>query len=651
MQKTQKEQPKTFEVVHEHEYHDDYDTHHHHQDDIPAPQHRKMVSKLYSNQLLSQSSIKVKKSVLLTHEDDHFFGSVTKAHEQQKFDQLQYRKKERRHKRKATEAKTKIKGSDLVFEKKDNIYTDAVFLPDIEKKQYYNVKKGRIMSHQQKENIMVRETRDGYLDIFDKEDPHYWGLTLQVMNDVEDLIFDDRQWMRDQKVGKDPLEYMIKQKWDFNIVNFTRVLFILAVQGRKQDCQKFFEQTQQEYRVVPDTFTYSAVMQACALQGDFASCNKYLHQIVETHGLVPSVHNYGCVVQSYIKANKLDEAIHVVEMLREHDIPTDVVMHTMLLQGFIKDGQLTRAWKHFQFMQTRYAIMPDSVCYNVMMNAAAVGGEVEKAISMYYQFEPRGLFPDSTTFNTLIKACSKRLSHRKQSFEFADQMEKQGFRPNIYTLNSLILACAKDGNVERGYKVLEKMRFYDIKPNEYTYNVMFFGFAQNQKIDPTRQSQNIVNAQSLLDQMHQSELQVSTATINSFLQVFTNAADKHMEAIHNFRTKYVKFGVPHDSHSYGNLIYMFAKLGRVDRCIEYLEEMIQLDMKPLYDSYKHIAFAFVRQGEHDKAHDMLRRMHSESNYLMAPVDIRFFQKCLLKTTNKYKELKVQRSEKALLELD
>lgn len=612
--------------------------------------HKNVISKLYSSDILNEATIKVRKNVL-AQDEPVVFGDIEKSLEQKTFDELQYRKKERKHKKKSSEVKTKAKGNESVFESKGNIYTDAVLLPEIDRKQYYAAKKGRVLSEREKESIMVRETKDGYLDIFDKDDPHYWSLTLQVMNDLEDLIFDDKRWMLEQDIGEDPMQYIINQKWDFNITVFTRVLFILAIQGRKKDCQSFFEYIQKEHNVVPDTLTYLAVMQACALHGDYVSCNRYIHEIVEKHGLTPSIHNYGAVVQAYIVADKVDEASHVIEMLREHDLPTDIVMHTMLLKGFIKNQQLTRAWKHFQFMQTRYAIMPDTVCFNVMLNAAAEGGEVEKAISMYYQFEPRGLFVDSTTFNTLIKACSKRVSHRKMAFEFADQMEKQGFRPNIYTLNSLILACAKDGNVERGYKILEKMRTYKILPNEFTFNLMFFAFAQNQKIEPSRYSQNITNAETLLLQMEESGIEITTTTINSFLQVFTNAKDRHIEALHHFKTKYIKYGLKRDEYSYGMLIYMFSKMDRTDRCLEYLKEMISLGIKPLYDSYKYIAFSYVNQGDHDKAHDILRQMHSESGYLMAPQDIRHFQKLLLKTTNKYKELKVQRSETALLELD
>ncbi|KAG2370677.1 hypothetical protein C9374_014693 [Naegleria lovaniensis] len=125
---------------------------------------------------------------------------------------------------------------------------------------------------------------------------------------------------------------------------------------------------------------------------------------------------YSIVVHAMVKAGKLDEAFQMVELMRSHNLPTDTVLHTDLIKGCIDKGDVERAWNHYMAMGMVYGVPHDEVTLTVMIDACAIKGQAEKAMMLFRRLEEQMMAePSEATFNSIIKAFSKRKGSSPQS--------------------------------------------------------------------------------------------------------------------------------------------------------------------------------------------------------------------------------------------
>jgi len=233
--------------------------------------------------------------------------------------------------------------------------------------------------------------------------------------------------------------------------------------------------------------------------------------------------------------------------------------------------------------------------------------------------------PSEATFNSLIKAYSKRKDLRYKIFDLAETMEVQGFKPDTYTINSLVNACADDGDVSKMKKVLKKMKELGIKPNEHTYNSVLGCYSTAQQLKGNKnltkeQNQNISDALAVYEKMKESGLKISEYTINALLGVHTNALriTRSLELVKN---KFTEHQLQPDSISYGLLVRMYCRVRKSNQAMELFDEMKQKGIVPSYQAYKHMVFRLVDDGYMEKARDYLKMMFEEGGFKLSPSDI------------------------------
>ncbi|EFC50661.1 predicted protein [Naegleria gruberi] len=511
-------------------------------------------------------------------------------------------------------------------------------------------RQGKIIPENIRERLRFEETTEGHMDIYLRDDPNWSQLTTKLLTPTSTLVQLDKMKMLSEET--DIHKYFDNKP--LTIKNFDYLIRCQAMQGKLELAEQTLEkikslgpspqiltnilekrkaailsgQTEIDENdlLLPSEYTYNAVMTACAVRGDYKKAYGYLREMQSEYHISPTIVSYSIVVHAMVRAGKVDEAFQMVELMRSHNLPTDTVIHTDLIQGCIKKGDLERAWNHYMAMGMVYGIPHDEVTVTTMINACAMRGQAERAMMLFRRLEQQMMIePTEVTFNTLIKAYSKRKELRHRVFELAEQMELYGYKPDIYTINSLINACADDGSVARMKKVLLKMKEIGIKPTEHTYNSVLscFSIAQQQKGNKNltkEQNQNISDALAVYEKMKETNLPISEYTLNSLLGVFTNAlrVEKALELCKN---KYTEHNLQPTGIAYTLLVRMYCRLKRTESALLLFDEMKQNGVQPTYQAYKHMIFRLVDEGYVEKAREFLKKMFEETGFKLSPSDI------------------------------
>jgi len=594
-----------------------------------------------------------------------------KAYEQENV--ALYLKKEKGYQRKRKEEKENEENKeemkairDIAFIKdvtskfKDKIEKQRYLPFELSKDNYNLLKQAKILPQEMEDRIQIKYDNDtgmpNYVDITDEE---YWKATYRVMYDLDDMLQQEESLkaIENNPELKKPKDYFKKNGIEDPTANDYHKL--LWEQAHYAGDAALVEETLEDMRGklkirVPSNGYLNAVLYANAREKNLSRCKKWLDLMIHEFQIVPSVITWSIMVYAYCQKKKLDEAMQLIEMLREYDIPTSIVMHTNLLQVMFKLNEFKRAENHFHFMQSRYGIKPDIITFNVMLKIYEKTGQVEKAFSTYSQLEMRELFPTTETFTHLIGACVVRKSHRPYVFPLVEQMEKLGFKPSKQVLNAMIDAAARNADPDLASRLFSKMKKeYNMTPTGTTYTHLFFALAANQKLGTKYQNRNIAKANELYMHLINNEphIVIHKKMLDAYMRVYTGA-NRVTKSLEFFNMKYAEHSMTPGRYSYGNLIEMYCRMGQVERAIQLKEKMIiEHNIHPTRHSYLNIIHALFKLGDHDRVHDWMMLMKREGGYLLSPDEIRHIQIKLKQTTSAYKELLVQRTNVGYNELE
>ncbi|KAF0688190.1 Aste57867_20173 [Aphanomyces stellatus] len=195
----------------------------------------------------------------------------------------------------------------------------------------------------------------------------------------------------------------------------TYVYHISALAETKQAAKAVRVLGRMKERGVPVTQqTYNAVMQACARSGrpDWAY---NMFEKMQTAGIKPSMISFTILMNASIAVGDLDRAFETFHLMRSYVSQPSLVSFNSLIHGYAKIGRVERcinlmedmldlritpnhvtyvslihacskshyyahkAWEFFYEMQDNYDILPCTVTYSYMLNAAARHGDIRSA--------------------------------------------------------------------------------------------------------------------------------------------------------------------------------------------------------------------------------------------------------------------------------
>jgi pentatricopeptide repeat domain-containing protein 1 len=191
---------------------------------------------------------------------------------------------------------------------------------------------------------------------------------------------------------------------------------------------QLLQQTQTEKSsLIPNVYTFGALMSACARAGQVDAALKLLHQMTDTYGVTPNAVVYNAAISACARATT---------------------------------PQPNTAWKLLD--RAVAARIPLTVVgYNAALSAAARAGDYQAALQLFDTMldpsQKTAPAPDQVTYGTVLAACEKSQQWRRV-LEYADQMQDAGYRLDGLAATSALKACQQLGLAASAVEYLQKMK-------------------------------------------------------------------------------------------------------------------------------------------------------------------------------------------------
>jgi pentatricopeptide repeat protein len=246
--------------------------------------------------------------------------------------------------------------------------------------------------------------------------------------------------------------------------------------------------------------------------------------------LVPATPKmYGALIQSHLTdktcVDKLSAAFSLVDKMEMEGIPVSVEIHTMLIQGLLKYSSPQAAIEYFNNSRSWKGLLPDTNLFNVLIRAAAVSGEAEKALSFFEDLKLSNLSPNEYTYSNLMMACAVRADFAHKTFEFQTQMECEELPLTRLNAEALLRASASLGSVPKLKTVVEFLNAKNLGFSSKFYSLAIDTVSKAMLLNNVSLSEKISNLRvvwALVTDAKTKKFPVTSKMLNSVMTAYKN---------------------------------------------------------------------------------------------------------------------------------
>ncbi|KAH7440808.1 hypothetical protein KP509_03G011500 [Ceratopteris richardii] len=174
---------------------------------------------------------------------------------------------------------------------------------------------------------------------------------------------------------------------------------------------------------------------------------------MKRNGVHPDSVTFTCVLKACgsIGAADQGEKIHG-EIVKQGLSNNNIVLCTALLGMYSKCGAAAKAQQLLKDSSVR-----DVISWNALIVGLIQQGEVVKALKCFEQMQTEGFSPDVATFSSVLSACSRiGLVDEAQSY-FMNMSAKYGVTPDLEHYACMIDLFGRAGHLDRAVEVIEKL--------------------------------------------------------------------------------------------------------------------------------------------------------------------------------------------------
>jgi len=293
------------------------------------------------------------------------------------------------------------------------------------------------------------------------------------------------------------LNLMLDQNVEPDAVTISVAVHAAGKSGNQEKAEAMFDLIMARGKLRNlDAIGFNALINSAAKAGDTERAEFWLSKMLEV-GVEPSVVSYTTVLHAYARSGNIEKTEMGLERMRKHGIKANVVSYGALIQACVKAGDSQRAEKWFEAMRED-EVLPNAVCYSTLINTCAKAGDYERAEYWLRQMYKDGVRPTEVCFNNVIDACAKadyperaeawlwRLAGT-ESFEATHEEDEADSRkktwhnlvPTRQSFTSAAQAWAKMGRYKEVERLFDRMKDYNIEPDDYSLTVLLGAYARS----------------------------------------------------------------------------------------------------------------------------------------------------------------------------
>jgi len=166
---------------------------------------------------------------------------------------------------------------------------------------------------------------------------------------------------------------------------------------------------------------------------------------------------YNLIIEECAKSGCADDLPAILDLMHEDECKPDNFTAALMVKAYCYSGKLSMAMAAFD--QARLATgRSDTVAYNTLLDGCIRHNDFALADKLVEGMETYAVTPSIFTVSTIVKMWGRRRQLDK-CFEAVKLMsDKYGLSLNGPSSNCLLSACVINGDAERAFKVLSKIR-------------------------------------------------------------------------------------------------------------------------------------------------------------------------------------------------
>jgi pentatricopeptide repeat protein len=308
----------------------------------------------------------------------------------------------------------------------------------------------------------------------------------------------------------------------------------------------------------------------------------------------PTIVTFNTIIDAYVRDKDLMSAWGIYEDLLKNKIKPDNFTYSTMFRGIRSVSHMPYLLKSFEILEElkKGNEIIDTILVNVILDSCICLKE-DRLIVEFFEKVINGHFapmkPDIITYNTFIKACAQMGLYEKAVSAFNDMLTK--VTPNDVTFNTMIDVCVRNHNMSQVWSIIERMKDFGIKPDNFTYSTIIKG----------------LNKASCLD--GESELSLA-------FKLFENVK---------------KFAKP-DEILYNCIMDACLRFGEYDKMMQVYTEMCEDQVKPSSITCGIMIKAYGMSGQLDKAFEVYRQM-KKNDILLSSVTYGCLMNACIKNDN------------------
>jgi pentatricopeptide repeat protein len=392
-----------------------------------------------------------------------------------------------------------------------------------------------------------------------------------------------------------------------NIITYGTIIKGLCKSNHMELALYYYERLK-EKNMIKDEVIFNLLFDGCSKTSNLDQLRNIYFDML-TMDIRPTIVTFNTIIDAYIRARDINSAWKIYDDIFKKGIEPDNFTYSTLFRGIrLKQHStfLMRSFKILEDLKEKETLI-DIILVNVLLDSCVALREdrllaelFDKAIKGYFM----GVKADTITFNTFVKGCAQ-MSMFPEAFQ-AYELMFQGdvcVTPNDVFFNTMIDVCVRSNNMPKVWGVIEKMKDFGIKPDNFTYSTIIKGLNKNTslKIEGDGNSTKESFWQSDKENMH-----------NIHSKHFSNNSESLSELDIAFRLfENVKKCSKPDEILYNCIMDACLRFHNIDKMLELYEEMITDNIKPSSITCGIVIKAYGMQGNLGRALELYEEMKRE----------------------------------------
>lgn len=343
----------------------------------------------------------------------------------------------------------------------------------------------------------------------------------------------------------------------------------------------------------PNCQTFSAVIASYARLGLMSDAVEVYNFMVNA-GVEPNEILYGILINGFAEIGRAEEALKYFHLMEKSGIAENRIVLTSLIKAFSKVGSLEGAKGIYNRMKNMENGI-DIIASNSMINLYADLGMVSEAKIVFEDLRERGL-ADGVSFATMIYLY-KNMGMLDEAIEVAEEMKESGLLRDCTSFHKVIECYAINGQLRECGELLYEMVTRKLLPDGGTFKVLF---------TILRKGGIPIEAVTQLESSYHEGKPYARQTV---MAAVFSVVGLHAPALESCET-FLKAEVLLDSSAYNVAINAYGTCGEIDKALNILMKMQDLNLKPDLVTYINLVGCYGKAG----IIEGVKRIYSQLKY-------------------------------------